>query len=136
MTGNLNPILGSPLGHRGGKSSSEIRRKSWKCNHRWKVESRWSHVQCIGSYRPGMCLCSLCNLQISFFTDGSEEIYKKTEKEQFFHNDYLPLVYDLQNNFVDESTQLPPHMIDPYPRCDSLGKPYIKQVAMETHRFK
>lgn len=71
-------------------------------------------------------------LKISFYTDGSEETYRNTEKEQFFHNDYFQLLHDASGNFVDLTTQMPTHLIDPYPRCDSLGKPYTKQVVMET----
>jgi len=62
-----------------------------------------------------------------FYSDGGEDFYKRTEPDQFFHTDYLPLIFDANFNFLDETSQLPPHLQDPYPRVDFLGKPLTNQ---------
>lgn len=69
--------------------------------------------------------------QLLFYSDGGEDFFKKTEVDQFFHTDYLPLIFDANFNFLDETSQLPPHLQDPYPRVDFLGKPHANQSVYQ-----
>ena len=54
----------------------------------------------------------------------STHTHTKYPKEQFFHTDYHPLMQDRNHYVVDETTQLPPHLLPP---------PYLVDIDGNAH---
>ncbi|XP_065906501.1 bromodomain and WD repeat-containing protein 3-like isoform X2 [Dysidea avara] len=58
------------------------------------------------------------------FGFGDDQPYQKFPDEQFFHTDYRPLMWDRDNNVLDEQSQRPPHLMPPPYLVDIDGHPH------------
>ncbi len=61
---------------------------------------------------------------LTIFGFGSDDNYKKTQVEQFFHTDYRPLMRDANDYVIDEQTGQPPHLMPPPFLVNADGNPY------------
>uniref|UniRef100_A0A915PM02 Bromo domain-containing protein n=1 Tax=Setaria digitata TaxID=48799 RepID=A0A915PM02_9BILA len=65
---------------------------------------------------------------LSILGVGTNQMAKTTPKEQFFHTDYMPLILDENNYFVDEETEIAPHLMGPPRMVDADGVDYDDDV--------
>ncbi len=63
-------------------------------------------------------------------TGGGDRL-RRAPVEQFFSNDYAPLMRDDHGYVIDEEHQIAPHLIPKRPLCDSYNRPYIDQPQPE-----
>lgn len=59
-----------------------------------------------------------------FSVIGTLSLYEPLPVEQFFGTDYMPLTRDINQYVIDETSQLPPHLIPRQPLCDIRGEIY------------
>uniref|UniRef100_A0A0R3RTJ3 Bromo domain-containing protein n=1 Tax=Elaeophora elaphi TaxID=1147741 RepID=A0A0R3RTJ3_9BILA len=65
---------------------------------------------------------------LSILGIGTNQMAKTTPKEQFFHTDYMPLILDENNYFVDEETEITPHLMGPPRMVDADGVDYDDDI--------
>ncbi|KAK6107108.1 WD domain G-beta repeat family protein [Brugia pahangi] len=65
---------------------------------------------------------------LSILGIGTNQMAKTTPKEQFFHTDYMPLILDENNYFVDEETEIAPHLMGPPRMVDADGVDYDDDI--------
>ncbi|VDK71960.1 unnamed protein product [Onchocerca ochengi] len=65
---------------------------------------------------------------LSILGVGTNQMAKTTPKEQFFHTDYMPLILDENNYFVDEETEIAPHLMGPPRMVDADGVDYDDDI--------
>ncbi|CAG9530357.1 unnamed protein product [Cercopithifilaria johnstoni] len=68
---------------------------------------------------------------LSILGVGTNQMAKTTPKEQFFHTDYIelrPLILDENNYFVDEETEITPHLMGPPRMVDADGVDYDDDI--------
>ncbi|RNA15427.1 PH-interacting, partial [Brachionus plicatilis] len=65
---------------------------------------------------------------LTIFSFGVADHYKKVPDQLFFHTDYRPLMRDLNGFVLDEQTQAPPHLMPPPFLVDADGNPYDSQL--------
>ncbi|VDN05546.1 unnamed protein product [Thelazia callipaeda] len=65
---------------------------------------------------------------LSILGVGTNQMAKTTPKEQFFHTDYMPLILDENNYFVDEETEIAPHLMGPPRLVDADGIDYDDDI--------
>uniref|UniRef100_A0A1I7V9M8 Bromo domain-containing protein n=1 Tax=Loa loa TaxID=7209 RepID=A0A1I7V9M8_LOALO len=65
---------------------------------------------------------------LSILGVGTNQMAKTTPKEQFFHTDYMPLILDENNYFVDEETEIAPHLMGPPRLVDADGVDYDDDI--------
>ncbi|MCP9257230.1 hypothetical protein DINM_000465 [Dirofilaria immitis] len=67
---------------------------------------------------------------LSILGVGTNQMAKTTPKEQFFHTDYMPLILDENNYFVDEETEIAPHLMGPPRMVDADGVDYDDDIQV------
>jgi hypothetical protein len=73
---------------------------------------------------------------------GAGDQLKRAPFEQFFANDYSPLMRDDHGYVIDEEHQIAPHLIPKRPLCDSYNRPYIdqpqpnKMAYINSHKYE
>eukprot|EP01114_Cavostelium_apophysatum_P000195 TRINITY_DN10198_c0_g1_i1.p1 TRINITY_DN10198_c0_g1~~TRINITY_DN10198_c0_g1_i1.p1 ORF type:complete len:946 (-),score=212.50 TRINITY_DN10198_c0_g1_i1:96-2933(-) len=100
------------------------------CGRALQIFNNDGHPQfCDGKFsHDGSCFAVTDkNGQTSIYGTGNPKNYEKTEKDQFFTSDYNQLVVDMLSNVNDAVSEMPPHLTDSGPLCDSNGIPYDVQ---------
>ncbi|MFH4980022.1 hypothetical protein AB6A40_006731 [Gnathostoma spinigerum] len=64
---------------------------------------------------------------LSIYGIGTNQRAKTMPKDQFFHTDYMLLVGDASGFFLDEETELAPHLMPPPRLVDADGLPYSSE---------